>query len=685
MKVMKRNSEDKSNSNNISQTNSSLNSINTQKSPLFDDINNYNQDKSNKKIVSPSYEMQTNENEHHNKIEIPIKSIQTSQQTRTLAQIREQLALKRKASASAASNSIAITTNNQPSSPIVNTIKTEINTQNETIYQMIRSPSINNSTIPTKIQQIEYSTSNTILPSSLFTNQPSNDSLLNTNHNNNNNNSVTQFLFDDFPETLDQFTASMLDNINESTTNHTNTQINQQEKQQATLNTQIIVDFDSILQELKSVGQAHQSEQETTMIVENITSNIKQEPQNDSQNQSINSNETISPLKYQSTSDDFLAFLSSDPTASLPSINTMMLSTISTPTLPTSSVQTPKKKGTKSNNTSPKIKKETSTIIKSKAIKKTKKDILDSESLQQILIKTNGEFVEPMHIVLASPIKYQPSTTSYSPIAPATLKKNNNNNNNTNTNDTSSSWITTNISQTTKNAQALALKAVARNQVAKINLQQQQQQQQQAMDTSNYDPSLSRPTLLVARTDSSSTLNTQQQTLQARLNAFVVNVPQQQSTKLIPTSTTATLTPQQQVFLQQIIRRDSPSLTTTAAAAVSESTTTTTSIGNLVQQHQQAISTTVRVPTTTSTTTFIQQPQIPIRTMSQLSNGTDSIRKQQLFESLSLSLANNRTMNYKCTCECKPLIACKKCGAYCHDDCIGQTKLCGNCLVMTPC
>ncbi|CAF3328070.1 unnamed protein product, partial [Rotaria sp. Silwood2] len=39
--------------------------------------------------------------------------------------------------------------------------------------------------------------------------------------------------------------------------------------------------------------------------------------------------------------------------------------------------------------------------------------------------------------------------------------------------------MTTNISQTTKNAQAVALKAVARNQVAKIN----QQQQQQAMYT----------------------------------------------------------------------------------------------------------------------------------------------------------------------------------------------------------
>jgi hypothetical protein len=184
----------------------------------------------------------------------------------------------------------------------------------------------------------------------------------------------------------------------------------------------------------------------------------------------------------------------------------------------------------------------------------------------------------------------------------------------------------------------------------------------------NYESSLSRPTLLVARTDSSS----QQQTLQARVNAFVVNMPQQQSAKLIPATTSASLTPQQHVFLQQIMRRES-------STAVSESTTT---MGNLVQQQQQQqlISTTVRVPTTTSTTTFIQQQQVH-----QFSNGNNSTRKQQLFDALAASLVTGRQTNYKCTCECKPLIACKKCGAYCHDDCIGQTKLCGNCLVVAPC
>lgn len=170
-------------------------------------------------------------------------------------------------------------------------------------------------------------------------------------------------------------------------------------------------------------------------------------------------------------SDDLFAFLSSDASSSLPSINTMMLSTVPAQTESTSPTRTPKKKGP-----SPKIKKEPGGITKVKAAKKTKRDAtLSGESLQQILIKTNGEFPEPMHIVLASPVKPQQATTSYSPIAPAINKKP------THENSTSSSWLATNVSQTTKHAQALALRAVAKNQGAKIN---QQQQQHQVIDTS---------------------------------------------------------------------------------------------------------------------------------------------------------------------------------------------------------
>ena len=67
----------------------------------------------------------------------------------------------------------------------------------------------------------------------------------------------------------------MLDNISDSTAS--NRQINSQSRQEQLTNNQITLDFDSILQELKSVGEAHQPEQQTTMIVENITANIKQD------------------------------------------------------------------------------------------------------------------------------------------------------------------------------------------------------------------------------------------------------------------------------------------------------------------------------------------------------------------------------------------------------------------------
>lgn len=34
-----------------------------------------------------------------------------------------------------------------------------------------------------------------------------------------------------------------------------------------------------------------------------------------------------------------------------------------------------------------------------------------------------------------------------------------------------------------------------------------------------------------------------------------------------------------------------------------------------------------------------------------------------------------------CACNLKAMIVCKKCGAFCHDDCIGPSKLCVTCLI----
>lgn len=36
-----------------------------------------------------------------------------------------------------------------------------------------------------------------------------------------------------------------------------------------------------------------------------------------------------------------------------------------------------------------------------------------------------------------------------------------------------------------------------------------------------------------------------------------------------------------------------------------------------------------------------------------------------------------------CACSLKALVMCKKCGAFCHDDCIGPSKLCVTCLITT--
>lgn len=40
-------------------------------------------------------------------------------------------------------------------------------------------------------------------------------------------------------------------------------------------------------------------------------------------------------------------------------------------------------------------------------------------------------------------------------------------------------------------------------------------------------------------------------------------------------------------------------------------------------------------------------------------------------------------VNSDCSCSLKAMVICKKCGAFCHDDCVGPFKVCVNCRWIT--
>lgn len=40
-----------------------------------------------------------------------------------------------------------------------------------------------------------------------------------------------------------------------------------------------------------------------------------------------------------------------------------------------------------------------------------------------------------------------------------------------------------------------------------------------------------------------------------------------------------------------------------------------------------------------------------------------------------------RSNDSSCACSLKAMVVCKKCGAFCHDDCIGPNKLCRTCFI----
>ncbi|XP_038585043.1 putative Polycomb group protein ASXL2 isoform X3 [Micropterus salmoides] len=59
-----------------------------------------------------------------------------------------------------------------------------------------------------------------------------------------------------------------------------------------------------------------------------------------------------------------------------------------------------------------------------------------------------------------------------------------------------------------------------------------------------------------------------------------------------------------------------------------------------------------------------------------------SIQREPSPEQSFIEGSNMEDVQSKCYCRLKAMIMCKGCGAFCHDDCIGPSKLCVSCLVV---
>jgi len=70
------------------------------------------------------------------------------------------------------------------------------------------------------------------------------------------------------------------------------------------------------------------------------------------------------------------------------------------------------------------------------------------------------------------------------------------------------------------------------------------------------------------------------------------------------------------------------------------------------------------------TNSYTQQPVV-------LQGGGRVASRQTHNNHISVS----RTDPSQCGCNLKAMIMCKKCGAFCHDDCIGPSRLCVTCLI----
>ncbi|XP_053394409.1 polycomb protein Asx-like isoform X2 [Mercenaria mercenaria] len=64
-------------------------------------------------------------------------------------------------------------------------------------------------------------------------------------------------------------------------------------------------------------------------------------------------------------------------------------------------------------------------------------------------------------------------------------------------------------------------------------------------------------------------------------------------------------------------------------------------------------------------------------------NGSLKSTTVQSSNTVTLQVSKSETSQSNCSCTLKGMKTCTKCGAFCHDDCIGPSKLCVTCLIAT--
>ena len=109
-------------------------------------------------------------------------------------------------------------------------------------------------------------------------------------------------------------------------------------------------------------------------------------------------------------------------------------------------------------------------------------------------------------------------------------------------------------------------------------------------------------------------------------------------------------------------------------ASVASSQTQVISIGSSAQSNKEA------KPSSNDSVNQSEKSTVKVTSPEQLVGKTQDSKVKPVIVN---DTPSNSESNMDCACNLKGMITCKKCGAFCHNDCMGPSKLCVTCLITT--